>query len=85
MLRSKPDESGNRVAAGVAVVACGSEPTSSCAEHSARRAAWFAVSEYLETEEKGIYAVGDLAFYPDRIMGESAADPLGKCSRQGLW
>ena len=27
------------------------------------------VTEYLETEEKGIYAVGDLAFYPDRIMG----------------
>ena len=27
------------------------------------------VTEYLETEEKGIYAIGDLAFYPDRIMG----------------
>ena len=27
------------------------------------------VTEYLETEEKGIYAVGDLAFYPDRLMG----------------
>jgi 3-phenylpropionate/trans-cinnamate dioxygenase ferredoxin reductase subunit len=27
------------------------------------------VTEYLETEEKGIYAVGDLAFYPDRMMG----------------
>jgi NADPH-dependent 2,4-dienoyl-CoA reductase/sulfur reductase-like enzyme len=23
----------------------------------------------LETEEKGVFAVGDLAFYPDRIMG----------------
>ncbi|HEY8651323.1 MAG TPA: FAD/NAD(P)-binding oxidoreductase, partial [Chthoniobacterales bacterium] len=27
------------------------------------------VTDYLETEEKGIYAVGDLAFYPDRLMG----------------
>ena len=25
--------------------------------------------EYVETEEKGSYAVGDLAFYPDRLMG----------------
>ena len=27
------------------------------------------VNDYLETEEKGIYAIGDLAFYPDRLMG----------------
>src|SRR5437667_386740 len=27
------------------------------------------VTDYLETEEKGIYAIGDLAFYPDRVMG----------------
>ena len=29
----------------------------------------FPVNDYLETEEKGIYAIGDLAFYPDRLMG----------------
>ena len=27
------------------------------------------VSEYLETEEKGIYSVGDIALYPDKIFG----------------
>lgn len=27
------------------------------------------VNDYLETEEKGIYAVGDIALFPDRIFG----------------
>jgi len=27
------------------------------------------VNEYLESDEKGIYAVGDIALYPDRIFG----------------
>jgi NADPH-dependent 2,4-dienoyl-CoA reductase/sulfur reductase-like enzyme len=27
------------------------------------------VNDYLETEEKGIYAVGDIALFPDRIYG----------------
>jgi NAD(P)H-nitrite reductase large subunit len=27
------------------------------------------VNDYLETEEKGVYAVGDIALFPDRIFG----------------
>ena len=27
------------------------------------------MNEYLESDEKGIYAVGDIALYPDRISG----------------
>jgi NADPH-dependent 2,4-dienoyl-CoA reductase/sulfur reductase-like enzyme len=27
------------------------------------------VNEYLESDEKGIYAVGDIALYPDRLYG----------------
>src|SRR3954465_1966113 len=70
VLRNIQTKSGNRIAAGVAVVACGAEPnpellpgTPLAGPHGSP------VSEYLETEEKGIYAIGDLAFYPDRIMG----------------
>ena len=70
VLRNIQTKSGNRVAAGVAVVACGSEPNLELVRNTPLAGPHGSpVSEYLETEEKGIYAVGDLAFYPDRIMG----------------
>src|SRR5438477_2197022 len=70
VLRNIQTKSGNRVPAGLAVVACGAElnldlvgNTPLAGPHGSP------VTDYLETEEKGIYAVGDLAFYPDRVMG----------------
>ncbi len=70
VLRNIQTKSGNRVAAGLAVVACGSEPNLDLVRNTPLSGPHGSpVSEYLETEEKGIYAVGDLAFYPDRIMG----------------
>ena len=70
VLRNIQTKSGNRVAAGVAVVACGAEPNLDLVRNTPLSGPHGSpVSEYLETEEKGIYAVGDLAFYPDRIMG----------------
>ncbi len=70
VLRNIQTKSGNRFPIGLAVVAVGAEPhldlvrnTPLAGPHGSP------VTEYLETEEKGIYAVGDLAFYPDRIMG----------------
>ena len=70
VLRNIQTKSGNRVAAGVAVVACGAEPNLDLVRNTPLAGPHGSpVSEYLETEEKGIYAVGDLAFYPDRIMG----------------
>ncbi len=70
VLRNIQTKSGNRVAAGVAVVACGSEPNLELVRNTPLSGPHGSpVSEYLETEEKGIYAVGDLAFYPDRLMG----------------
>jgi NADPH-dependent 2,4-dienoyl-CoA reductase/sulfur reductase-like enzyme len=70
ILRNIQTKSGNRVAAGVAVVACGSEPNLELVRNTPLSGPHGSpVTDYLETEEKGIYAIGDLAFYPDRLMG----------------
>ena len=70
VLRNIQTKSGDRVAAGVAVVACGAEPNLDLVRNTPLSGPHGSpVTEYLETEEKGIYAVGDLAFYPDRLMG----------------
>lgn len=70
VLRNIQTKSGNRVQAGLAVVACGAEPNLDLVRNTPLSGPHGSpVTEYLETEEKGIYAIGDLAFYPDRIMG----------------
>lgn len=70
VLRNIQTKSGERVAAGVAVVACGSEPNLEIVRNTPLSGPHGSpVGDYLETEEKGIYAIGDLAFYPDRLMG----------------
>ncbi|MFN2540570.1 MAG: NAD(P)/FAD-dependent oxidoreductase, partial [Chthoniobacterales bacterium] len=70
VLRNIQTKSGNRVPAGLAVVACGAEPNLDLVRNTPLSGPHGSpVSDYLETEEKGIYAVGDLAFYPDRLMG----------------
>src|SRR3954469_13168473 len=70
VLRNIQTKSGNRVAAGLAVVACGAEPNLDLVRNTPLSGPHgSSVTEYLETEEKGIYAIGDLAFYPDRLMG----------------
>src|SRR6184192_3653131 len=70
ILRNIQTKSGNRVPAGLAVVACGAEPNLDLVRNTPLAGPHGSpVTDYLETEEKGIYAVGDLAFYPDRLMG----------------
>ena len=70
VLRNIQTKSGNRFPVGLAVVACGSEPSLDLVRNTPLSGPHGSpVTEYLETEEKGIYAIGDLAFYPDRIMG----------------
>jgi NAD(P)H-nitrite reductase large subunit len=70
VLRNIQTKSGNRVQAGLAVVACGAEPNLDLVRNTPLSGPHGSpVNDYLETEEKGIYAIGDLAFYPDRIMG----------------
>jgi len=70
ILRNIQTKSGNRVPAGLAVVACGAEPNLDLVRNTPLSSPHGSpVTDYLETEEKGIYAIGDLAFYPDRVMG----------------
>src|SRR5213078_1175230 len=70
VLRNIQTKSGNRFPIGLAVVACGAEPNLDLVRNTPLAGPYGSpVTEYLETEEKGIYSVGDLAFYPDRIMG----------------
>src|SRR5207249_9437810 len=70
VLRNIQTKSGNRFPIGLAVVACGAEPNLDLVRNTPLSGPHGSpVTEYLETEEKGIYAIGDLAFYPDRIMG----------------
>jgi 3-phenylpropionate/trans-cinnamate dioxygenase ferredoxin reductase subunit len=70
VLRNIQTKSGERVAAGVAVVACGSEPNLDIVRNTPLAGPHGSpVTDSLETEEKGIFAIGDLAFYPDKLMG----------------
>jgi NADPH-dependent 2,4-dienoyl-CoA reductase/sulfur reductase-like enzyme len=70
VLRNVQTKSGDRHPAGLAVVACGAEPNLDLVRNTPLAGPHGSpVTDYLETEEKGIYAVGDLAFYPDRLMG----------------
>src|SRR5512132_4249662 len=70
VLRNIQTKSGNRFPVGLAVVACGAEPNLDLVSNRPLAGPHGSpVTEYLETEGKGIYAIGDLAFYPDRIIG----------------
>src|SRR5947208_5915581 len=70
ILRNIQTKSGNRVQAGLAVVACGAEPNLDLVRNTPLSGPHGSpVTEYLATEEEGILEVGDLAFYPDRILG----------------
>lgn len=63
-------KSGTRFAAGMAVVALGSDPDLRLVTNTPLSSPnGCPVNEYLETDEKGIYAAGPIALYPDRIFG----------------
>ncbi len=70
VLKNVQTKSGQRLPAGLAIVALGAEPnlglvlnTPLAYPHGTP------VNEYLETDEKGIFAAGDIAAFPDKILG----------------
>jgi 3-phenylpropionate/trans-cinnamate dioxygenase ferredoxin reductase component len=70
IVRNIQTKSGNRFPAGLAIVVIGTEPNLQLVLNTPLSSpGGCPVNEYLETDEKGIYAVGDIALYPDRIYG----------------
>jgi NADPH-dependent 2,4-dienoyl-CoA reductase/sulfur reductase-like enzyme len=70
VVRNIQTKSGLRFPAGLAIVAIGTEPNLQLVLNTPLSSpSGCPVNEYLETDEKGIYAVGDIALYPDRIFG----------------
>ncbi len=70
VIKNIQTKSGMRFPAGLAVVAIGTEPNLQLVANTPLSSpSGCPVNEYLETDEKGIYAVGDIALYPDRIYG----------------
>ena len=70
VLRNIQTKSGNRFQAGLVIVAMGAEPNLGLvAKTPLGTPNGVPVNEYMETDEKGIFAVGDIALYPDSIFG----------------
>lgn len=70
VLRNIQTKSGNRFAADLALVAAGVEPNLWLVANTPLGSPnGTPVNEFLETDEKGIFAVGDIALYPDTIFG----------------
>src|ERR1700719_2371236 len=70
VIKNIQTKSGMRFPASLAVVAIGTQTNLQLVANTPLSSpSGCPVNEYLETDEKGIYAVGDIALYPDRIYG----------------
>ena len=70
VLRNIQTKGGSRLGAGLVILATGAEPNLGLVANTPLGSPnGTPVNEYLETDEKGIYAVGDIALYPDPIFG----------------
>lgn len=82
VLRNIQTKSGMRIAADAAIVALGAEPNlqlipgTPLSMHGVT-----AVTETLETDEKGIFAVGDIASFPDKLFGGTRRWTHENCAR----
>ena len=70
ILRNIQTKSGARFAAELAIIAEGVEPNLGLVANTPLGSPnGTPVNEFMETDEKGIYAVGDIALYPDPVFG----------------
>jgi NADPH-dependent 2,4-dienoyl-CoA reductase/sulfur reductase-like enzyme len=70
VLKNIQTKSGNRFPAGMVLVAVGAEPNIELVANTPLSSPnGTPVNEYLETDEKGVYAAGDIALFPDKIFG----------------
>ncbi len=86
VLRNIQTKNGNRYPAALALVAVGGEMNLELVRNtplSSPRGT--PVNEFLETDEKGIYAAGDITLYPDRVFGGvRRTDHWDNARQQGL-
>ena len=87
VLRNIQTKNGNRYPASLALVALGSELNLELVRNTPLSSPkGTPVNEFLETDEKGIYAAGDIALYPDRIFGGvRRTDHWDNARQQGLF
>lgn len=69
VLKNIQTKSGRRFPAGMALVAVGADPNIGLVQNTPLGSPnGTPVNEYLETDEKGIFAAGDIALFPDKIF-----------------
>lgn len=85
VVRNVQTKSGLRVPANLAIVAIGADMNNGLFLNTPLNyPTGTPVSETLETDEKGIFAVGDIALYPDKIFGgQRRVDHWGCAAAQG--
>ena len=70
VLKNVQTKSGNRFATEMALVAVGADPNLELVLNTPLSSpGGTPVNDYLESDEKGIYAAGDIALFPDKIFG----------------
>jgi NAD(P)H-nitrite reductase large subunit len=70
VLKNIQTKSGNRFPAAMVLVAVGAEPNIELVQNTPLSSPnGTPVNDYLETDEKGIYAAGDIALFPDKVFG----------------
>ncbi|MEO7318546.1 MAG: NAD(P)/FAD-dependent oxidoreductase [Chthoniobacteraceae bacterium] len=80
-LKNIQTKSGHRFAAGVAVVAIGAEPNLALVQNTPLAYPHGTpVNDYLETDEKGFFAVGDIASFPDKVFGGQRRVEYWECA-----
>lgn len=86
VLRNIQTKNGNRYPAALALVAVGGEMNLELVRNTPLSSLkGTPVNEFLETDEKGIYAAGDIALYPDRVYGGvRRTDHWENARQQGL-
>ena len=86
VLRNIQTKNGNRYPAALALVAVGGEMNLELVRNTPLSSVkGTPVNEFLETDEKGIYAAGDIALCPDRIFGGlRRVDHWENARQQGL-
>ena len=86
VLRNIQTKNGNRYPAVLSLVAVGGEMNLELVRNTPLSSPkGTPVNEFLETDEKGIYAAGDIALYPDRVFGGvRRCDHWDSARQQGL-